>query len=67
MSPITHSVALQLRFMNIVYETTKERGATMLMPSSMVDSMNPPVASVPLALVRQGLREPEMIRRPAAA
>jgi len=53
--------------MNIVYETTKERGATMLMPSSMVDSMNPPVASVPLALVRQGLREPEMIRRPAAA
>jgi hypothetical protein len=27
--------------MNIVYETTKERGATILMPSVMVDSMNP--------------------------
>jgi regulator of protease activity HflC (stomatin/prohibitin superfamily) len=34
-------VALQLRAMNIVYETTKERGATILMPSSMVDAMNP--------------------------
>ena len=34
-------VALQLRAMNIIYETTKERGATILMPSSMVDSLNP--------------------------
>jgi regulator of protease activity HflC (stomatin/prohibitin superfamily) len=34
-------VALQLRAMNIVYETTKERGATILMPSAMVDFMNP--------------------------
>ena len=33
--------ALQLRAMNIIYETTKERGATILIPSSMVDSMNP--------------------------
>jgi regulator of protease activity HflC (stomatin/prohibitin superfamily) len=33
-------VALQLRAMNIIYETTKERGATVLIPSSMVDSMN---------------------------
>jgi regulator of protease activity HflC (stomatin/prohibitin superfamily) len=33
--------ALQLRAMNIIYETTKERGATILMPSAMVDSMNP--------------------------
>jgi regulator of protease activity HflC (stomatin/prohibitin superfamily) len=32
--------ALQLRAMNIIYETTKERGATILMPTSMVDSMN---------------------------
>jgi hypothetical protein len=30
-----------LRAMNIIYETTKERGATILMPSSMVDSLNP--------------------------
>jgi regulator of protease activity HflC (stomatin/prohibitin superfamily) len=33
-------VALQLRSMNIIYETTKERGSTILIPSSMVDSMN---------------------------
>jgi regulator of protease activity HflC (stomatin/prohibitin superfamily) len=36
--------ALQLRAMNIIYETTKERGATILIPSSMVDSMNPAAA-----------------------
>jgi regulator of protease activity HflC (stomatin/prohibitin superfamily) len=35
-------VALQLRAMNIIYETTKERGATILIPSAMVDSMNVP-------------------------
>jgi len=33
--------ALQLRAMNIIYETTKERGATILIPSGMVDAMNP--------------------------
>ena len=33
--------ALTLRAMNIIYETTKERGATILMPSVMVDAMNP--------------------------
>ncbi|HSV02950.1 MAG TPA: SPFH domain-containing protein [Phenylobacterium sp.] len=33
--------ALQLRAMNIIYETTKERGATILLPTSMVDSLNP--------------------------
>jgi regulator of protease activity HflC (stomatin/prohibitin superfamily) len=37
----SNPAALQLRAMNIVYETTKERGATILMPSVMVDSMNP--------------------------
>ena len=36
--------ALQLRAMNIIYETTKERGATILIPTSMVDSMNPATA-----------------------
>jgi hypothetical protein len=45
-----HPWALQLRAMNIIYETTKERGATILMPTSMVDSMNPAVA---LALTGQ--------------
>jgi regulator of protease activity HflC (stomatin/prohibitin superfamily) len=33
-------MALQLRSMNIIYETTKERGTTILIPTSMVDSMN---------------------------
>jgi regulator of protease activity HflC (stomatin/prohibitin superfamily) len=33
--------ALQLRAMNIIYETTKERGATILIPTTMVDAMNP--------------------------
>jgi regulator of protease activity HflC (stomatin/prohibitin superfamily) len=32
--------ALQLRAMNIIYETTKERGSTILIPTAMVDSMN---------------------------
>jgi regulator of protease activity HflC (stomatin/prohibitin superfamily) len=36
-----YPIALQLRAMNIIYETTKERGTTILIPSSMVDSMNP--------------------------
>src|SRR5580658_5787358 len=34
-------VALQLRAMNIIYETTKERGTTILIPTGMVDAMNP--------------------------
>jgi regulator of protease activity HflC (stomatin/prohibitin superfamily) len=44
-----HPWALQLRAMNIIYETTKERGATILMPSSMVDSLNPSAATLALA------------------
>jgi len=36
-----HPAALQLRAMNIIYETTKERGATILLPTSMVDALNP--------------------------
>ncbi len=39
-----HPMAFQLRAMNIIYETTKERGATILIPSSMVDAMNPTTA-----------------------
>jgi regulator of protease activity HflC (stomatin/prohibitin superfamily) len=50
MTYANHPTALQLRAMNIIYETTKERGATILMPTSMVDSMNPVVA---LALAGQ--------------
>ena len=44
--------ALQLRAMNIIYETTKERGATILMPTGMVDAMNPGVAAA-LAMTGQ--------------
>ena len=32
--------------MNIIYEATKERGTTILIPTSMVDSMNPASALV---------------------
>ena len=39
-----HPGALQLRAMNIIYETTKERGATILIPTAMVDSLNPALA-----------------------
>jgi regulator of protease activity HflC (stomatin/prohibitin superfamily) len=39
--------ALQLRAMNIIYETTKERGTTILIPTGMVDSLN---VALPLAL-----------------
>ena len=55
--------ALQLRAMNIVYETTKERGATILMPSAMVDCMNPGgMAGLAALALQQGSQKP-----PAAA
>ncbi|WP_454813084.1 slipin family protein [Labrys neptuniae] len=50
-----HPAALQLRAMNIIYETTKERGATILIPTSMVDSLNPASA---LVLANQGSPSP---------
>ena len=43
-------MGLQLRAMNIVYETTLERGATILLPSSMVDSLSPSAKIPGLAL-----------------
>src|ERR1700686_683027 len=42
--------ALHLRAMNIIYEVTKERGATILMPTSMVDSMS---VALPAAMMAQ--------------
>jgi len=65
--------ALQLRAMNIIYETTKERGTTILIPTSMVDSMNPAStlvlagqsAQTPSALARRsngGEREADQVR-----
>jgi regulator of protease activity HflC (stomatin/prohibitin superfamily) len=74
-----HPWALQLRAMNIIYESTKERGATILMPSSMVDSLNPSTATLALALAgngaleserlpaANGAAEPASVRRPVAA
>jgi regulator of protease activity HflC (stomatin/prohibitin superfamily) len=62
-----HPVALQLRAMNIIYETTKERGATILMPTSMVDSLNPSATTLALALASKGVLEPELTRRPVVA
>ena len=49
-----NATALHLRAMNIIYETTKERGATILMPSSMVDSLNPAGALVLAAQAKAG-------------
>jgi len=56
----SHPEALQLRAMNIIYETTKERGATILMPTNMVDAMNPALA---MALTGRGMNP----QQPAAA
>jgi regulator of protease activity HflC (stomatin/prohibitin superfamily) len=50
--------ALQLRAMNIIYETTKERGATILMPSAMVDAMNPGAVMGLAALVQPTTQPP---------
>jgi regulator of protease activity HflC (stomatin/prohibitin superfamily) len=47
--------ALHLRAMNIIYETTKERGATILMPTSMVDSMS---VALPMAMMKQEAKAP---------
>ncbi len=63
-----HPWALQLRAMNIIYETTKERGATILMPSSMVDSLNPSAATLAFALAGQAAPTEGLVERsePAA-
>jgi regulator of protease activity HflC (stomatin/prohibitin superfamily) len=53
-----HPWALQLRAMNIIYETTKERGATILMPTSMVDAMNPGAAAFALNMARNDTSNP---------
>ncbi len=47
----SNAAAMHLRAMNIIYETTKERGATILMPTSMVDSMS---VALPAAFLAQG-------------
>lgn len=62
-----HPAALQLRAMNIIYEATKERGATILIPSSMVDSLNPSVTSLALALASKEIHEPFDATHPKVA
>jgi hypothetical protein len=44
--------------MNIIYETTKERGATILMPTSMVDAMNPGAAAFALNMAKTDAAKP---------
>lgn len=39
-------VALQLRAMNIIYETTKDRGSTILLPTSMLDAMSSAIKGI---------------------
>lgn len=35
-----NNIALQLRAMNIIYETTKERGSTILLPTGLLDALS---------------------------
>ena len=60
-----HPAALQLRAMNIIYETTKERGATILIPSAMVDSLNPST-TLALAFASKAVPDPAVPLPPAA-
>jgi len=53
-----HPAALQLRAMNIIYETTKERGTTILIPSSMVDALNPST-TLALAFASKAAPDPQ--------
>ena len=62
-----HPAALQLRAMNIIYETTKERGATILIPSAMVDSLNPVATTVALALSSNDVSESQVNSRKSPA
>ena len=61
-----HPAALQLRAMNIIYETTKERGATILIPSSMVDSLNPST-TLALAFASKAVPDDEVTVPPKVA
>ncbi len=61
-----HPAALQLRAMNIIYETTKERGATILIPSSMVDSLNPST-TLALAFASKAVPDEEVAVPPRVA
>jgi len=61
-----HPAALQLRAMNIIYETTKERGTTILIPSSMVDTLNPST-TLALAFASKAVSDPQAALPPKIA
>ncbi len=61
-----HPAALQLRAMNIIYETTKERGTTILIPSSMVDTLNPST-TLALAFASKAVPDPQAALPPKIA
>ena len=60
-SYVKNPTALQLRAMNILYEGLKEKGALMVVPSSMVDSMNLG-GLIGMAAARQQLHFPDVPR-----
>lgn len=62
-----HPAALQLRAMNIIFETTKERGATVLIPSTMIDSLNPPATMERPARFERRASGPEVAMSKVAA
>lgn len=62
-----HPAALQLRAMNIIYETTKERGATILIPSTMIDSLNPPTTLEKSVSIDRRASGPEVTMSKVAA
>ncbi len=51
-------VALHLRGMNMLYESVKERGSTIIVPSSAVDSMNLGGLAGITSLARRGAADP---------
>jgi hypothetical protein len=59
--------ALQLRAINIIYEISKERGTTILIPGSMLDILNLSVTSVALSLATTELPDPELVPHQLAA
>jgi regulator of protease activity HflC (stomatin/prohibitin superfamily) len=56
-----NSHAMQLRAMNMTYEAIKEKGALIIVPSGMVDSMNPAVLGLATARA-QSARDEESDR-----
>src|SRR5713226_3156225 len=53
-----YPIALHLRGMNMLYESVKERGSTIIVPSSAVDSMNLGGMAGLTSLARRGAADP---------